>query len=354
MNQAIIVNTYIYKGAKFGDISNDAWHHHTLLQILNGLDARIKLKLLYLSTRIQTRFVKLSHNIRQGRHTHLSCHIFLDINFLLQILIFHQLLHGNTLIFRHLFYQGITLWVNGTVVQRILGSRNTKETCTLLESRRSQTRHLLQLRTGSESSILLTIFYNILGKSRTKTTHVGQEMLGCSIQVYTYRVHTTHHHGIQALLKLSLVHIMLILSYTDALRINLHQFGKRIHQSSADTYGTTYGNILIREFISGNLGCRIDRSTILAYYIDIHRVWITYFVQPVTRLATCSTISYSHRLYLIHLHHTLDSSSSLTFLIARRMRINDFMMNQIALCIETAGLATIGKTRIHRHHSLLT
>ena len=110
------MNTYIYKGAKFGDVGNDAWHHHTLLQILNGLDARIKLKLLYLTTRIQTRFVKLSHNIRQGRHTHLSCHIFLDINFLLQILIFHQLLHGNTLIFRHLLNQGITLWVNSTVI----------------------------------------------------------------------------------------------------------------------------------------------------------------------------------------------------------------------------------------------
>ena len=179
-------------------------------------------------------------------------------------------------------------------------------------------------------------------------------MLGCSIQVYTYRVHATHHYGIQALLKLSLIHIMLILSYTDALRINLHQFGKRVHQSSADTYGTTHGNILIREFISGNFGSRIDRSTILAYYIDIHRVWITYFVQPVTRFTARSTISYSHRLYLIHLHHTLDSRSSLIFLITRRMRINDFMMNQITLCIQTTSLATVGKTRINRHHTLLT
>ena len=100
---------------------------------------------------------------------------------------------------------------------------------------------------------------------------------------------------------------MLILSYTDALWINLYQFGKRIHQSATNTYSTTHGYILIREFISGNLGSRIDRSTILTYYIDIHRVWITYFVQPVTRLATCRTITHSHRLYLIHLHHAQDS-----------------------------------------------
>ena len=244
--------------------------------------------------------------------------------------------------------------MHGTVIQRILGSRNTEEASTLLESRRPQTWHFLQLRTRSEGSILLTVFHNILGKSRTETTHVGQEMLGCGIQVYTHRVHATHHHGIQALLKLCLIHIMLILSYTDALRINLYQFGKRIHQSATNTYSTTHGYILIREFISGNLGSRIDRSTILTYNIDIHRVWITYFVQPVTRLATCRTITHSHRLYLIHLHHAQDSRSSLIFLITRRMRINDFMMNQITLCIQTTGLATIGKTRIHRHHTLLT
>ena len=179
-------------------------------------------------------------------------------------------------------------------------------------------------------------------------------MLRCGIQVDTHRVYTTHHHGIQALLKLSLIHIMLILSYTDALRINLYQFGKRIHQSATNTYSTTHGYILIREFISGNLGSRIDRSTILTYYIDIHRVWITYFVQPVASLTACRTITHSHRLYLIHLHHALDGSSSFALLVTWRMREYDFVMNQIALGIETAGLATIGKTRIHRHHTLLT
>ena len=181
MNQSIIVNTYINKGTKLGDVGNDARHYHALLQILYGLDARIKLKFFNLSTRIQTRFVKLCHNIHQGRHTHLGSDIFLNIYFLLQILIFHQLLHGDSLIFRHLLNQGITLWVNCTVIQRISSSRNTEEAGTLLESRRPQTWHFLQLRTRSEGSILLTIFHNILGKNRTETTHVGQEMLGCSI-----------------------------------------------------------------------------------------------------------------------------------------------------------------------------
>ena len=179
-------------------------------------------------------------------------------------------------------------------------------------------------------------------------------MLGCCIQIYTYRIHTTHHHGIKTLLKLCLIHIMLILTYTDALWVNLYQFGKRVHQSSSDAHGTTNGNILIRELISRNLRSRIDRSTILAHHIDIHRVWITYFVQPIAGFTTCRTITHSHCLNLIHLHHALDGSGSLILLVTWRMRKYYFVMNQITLRIETTGFTAIGEPRIHSHHTLLS
>ena len=147
---------------------------------------------------------------------------------------------------------------------------------------------------------------------------------------------------------------MLILSHTDALRINLHQFCKRIHQSSSDAHSTTHGNILIRELISCNLRSRIDRSAILAHHIDIYRMNEIDAMQPVAGFAACSTVTYSHCLHLIHLYHALDGSRSLALPVAGRMRINDFMMNQIALRIETASLATIGKTRVNRHHAFLS
>ena len=50
-----------------------------------------------------------------------------------------------------------------------------------------------------------------------------------------------------------LVYIVLILAYTDALGVDLHQFGKRVHKSTAYRNGTTYGDILIRKLITGNL-----------------------------------------------------------------------------------------------------
>ena len=77
-------------------------------------------------------------------------------------------------------------------------------------------------------------------------------------------------------------------------------------------------------------------------------------MQPVAGFAACRTVTYSHSLHLIHLYHALDGSRSLALPVAGRMRINNFMMNQIALRIKTASLATIGKTRVNRHHAFLS
>ena len=43
---------------------------------------------------------------------------------------------------------------------------------------------------------------------------------------------------------------MLILTNANALWINFYEFGKRVHESSADAHGTTYRYILIWELIT--------------------------------------------------------------------------------------------------------
>ena len=179
-------------------------------------------------------------------------------------------------------------------------------------------------------------------------------MLRGSVQVDTHRVHTTHHHGIEALLQLGLIDIMLILTDTDALRIYLHQLRQWVHQSTTDAHGTTYGDILVWELITGYLGGRIDGSSILAHHIDIHRMIELYLMEPVAGLTARRTIAHSHRLHLILAHHTLDGSGCLHSLAARRMREDNFVMDEVALRIQASGLATIGETRVNSHHSLLS
>jgi hypothetical protein len=78
-------------------------------------------------------------------------------------------------------------------------------------------------------------------------------MLRSGVEVDAYAVHTTLDGLIQRVLELCLVYIVLILSDTDALGIDLDEFGEGIHQPTAYGDGTTNGHILVREFLTGNL-----------------------------------------------------------------------------------------------------
>ena len=52
------------------------------------------------------------------------------------------------------------------------------------------------------------------------------------------------------MLKFRLVDIMLVLPYPYALRVYLHEFSQRVHESSADAHGTSHGDILVGELLA--------------------------------------------------------------------------------------------------------
>ena len=66
------------------------------------------------------------------------------------------------------------------------------------------------------------------------------------------------------MLEFGLIHIVLILTYANALGIDLHQFCEWIHQSASYGNSSTNSYVLIRELIARNLRGRIDRGTIFA------------------------------------------------------------------------------------------
>ena len=154
--------------------------------------------------------------------------------------------------------------MDGRVVERILGVRDAEETCTLLEGRGSETRHLLQLGAGGESPILLPVIHNVLSKRRTQSADIHQQMLGGRVEIHTNEVYTTLYRLVEGVFELCLIHIVLILSHTDALGIDLHQFGEGIHETATYRDSTTNGDILIRELIAGYLRGGIDGGPILA------------------------------------------------------------------------------------------
>jgi hypothetical protein len=143
--------------------------------------------------------------------------------------------------------------MHGTTVKRVLGIVDAEESGTLLIGRGSETRNFLQLCARGEGAILLAVIHDVLCKGRAESADICKEVYAGCVEVNAYGIHATLNRTVKGCLELSLVHIMLILSYADALRVNLYEFGKRVHESSADTHGTTYGYILVRELIACSL-----------------------------------------------------------------------------------------------------
>ena len=113
MDETILMDTDIHEDTEVGDVGHDARQDHALYEIIDGRDILIELKLLNLFARIATWFLQFLHDIRQGGDAYVSCDITFDINGLALLLILNKVSYRTTLILRHLFYNGIALWMNG-------------------------------------------------------------------------------------------------------------------------------------------------------------------------------------------------------------------------------------------------
>src|SRR5579883_802199 len=116
----------------------------------------------------------------------------------------------------------------GCVIQWVVTTTNTQETPSLFKRLWSQLRDFEQFSTIFKSTLLIAIGNDIVGNCGCNPRDKGQKFFGGGIQVYANKVNATFYSGIQLLFQQFLIYIMLILSYTNGLGINFHQFCKRI------------------------------------------------------------------------------------------------------------------------------
>ena len=90
-------------------------------------------------------------------------------------------------------------------------------------------------------------------------------MAACRIQVYSYQVHTAFYRLVERLFQFILVYVVLVLSHTDRLRIDLHQFRKRIHQAASDRNRAAHRDIVVGKFVARRFRCRINGGSLFAH-----------------------------------------------------------------------------------------
>ena len=191
-------------------------------------------------------------------------------------------------------------------------------------------------------------------------------MLRGSVEVDTYGIHTTLDGLVECMFEFRLIDVVLILSHADALGINLHEFCQRIHQTASYRYGATHGDILIREFVACNLRSGIDGGTILGdgEYLRLRQFFSLlgidviaaseHILDEVVGLAAGCTVADGDGLYLELANHLLDGQRCLCALVDGRVGEDGFVVEQIALSVETHHLAARAEPRVDAHHPLLT
>ena len=84
--------------------------------------------------------------------------------------------------------------VNVCGIQWLRTIIHTEKTSCILEGRRANASHTLQLTAIFESAIFDPMVNNVLGPSSVHTRHLSQELDGCRIHVHSYTRDARLHH----------------------------------------------------------------------------------------------------------------------------------------------------------------
>ena len=147
---------------------------------------------------------------------------------------------------------------------------------------------------------------------------------------------------------------MLILAYTDALGFNLHQLCQRVHEAATDGYGSTYCHIVFRKFFAGNLRGRVDGCTVFAYHEYLKLAIVSLAGDESFGFTTGCTVADGNGFDGVLFHQLGELAGSYALFALGRMRINGFVVQQVALCIEAYHLTAGTISWVDAHHPFLS
>ena len=147
---------------------------------------------------------------------------------------------------------------------------------------------------------------------------------------------------------------MLVLSDADGFRVDLYQFCQRVHQPATDRDCSTHRYVIIGKFIAGDLGCRINGSSLLADYEDRNLPVESLVIDEVFRLAAGCSVADRDGFNLIGFYHFAEFGSRFAGFIDRRVGIDVFIVQQIALRIQTDYFTACAEARIDSEYPFLS
>ena len=163
MNQAVLMDADVHKGAEGSDIGDHAFQRHTLLDVFNLRHVIPEGRLFKGCARITSGLLQFRNDIPKRRFADRLRHIVRDLNLFDLIRVADQLGEFHAQIFGHLFHECVALRMDRGGIQRMFRIPDAQEARGLLKSLRPHARDLAQLLATAEGAMLIAIADDLLG-----------------------------------------------------------------------------------------------------------------------------------------------------------------------------------------------
>ena len=153
--------------------------------------------------------------------------------------------------------------MNGGVVQHGRTLRHPQKARALLERLGSQLGHLQKLLAGREGAVGLPVGHHVFGRGGGQARHPLQQGGRGRIHIHTHGVDAVLHHTVQSLTQPLGRAVMLVLSHTDGLGVDLHQLRQGVLEPPGNGYRRAQVYIKLRKFLRRQGTGGIDRGACL-------------------------------------------------------------------------------------------
>ncbi len=204
-----------------------------------------------------------------------------------------------------------------------------------------------------KGSVGIAMLDDVERRAGVESGDVAQEVLARGVELDAHAVHAGDDDIVEGTLQGVLVHVVLVLADTDRLRVELHEFGQRIHEAASDGDGASHGDVVVREFFAGGLGGGVDRRAGFVDDDDIHGGRKLDLADEGFRLTRGGAVADRDGLDVVLLHQSVKNLGGLDLLAGAFFGVDDLVFQQLSLAIHCHDLAAGAEAGVDRQRGLL-
>ena len=152
----------------------------------------------------------------------------------------------------------VGLGVDRRAVERRFPVMDAQESRALGKCRITKTRHIVQSTAVFETAMLVAVGDDVLGNRGIDARNTAEECGGGGVEIYADMVDGVLDSSIERFLQLLLADVMLILSDTDRLWVDLNELCQRVLHAARDGDCAANRHIVVRQLFLGECGGGVD------------------------------------------------------------------------------------------------